>query len=132
MRHLFLLVFLTVIPSLVSAAIWQEVADLTAGEGQLVDLAVSPTGNTVVVSYSPGILLYAKPPTGWADATTPTTVLTCSDSEVFAIALENYGVATNDSTVVAEGYRYVNTHVAGAGNQQLTQVLIVWQEPTGG
>ena len=79
MVHRFLLALLLAFPSLVLASPWQPVTELTAGQGQLVDLAISPSGNTVVVAYSPGILLYEEPAGGWSDATAPTTVLTCTE-----------------------------------------------------
>ena len=51
---------------------------------------------------------------------------------MYGIAFENFGLATNDSTVVAEGYKSVNTHLSNVGNEEPTQVLIVWQQPAEG
>jgi hypothetical protein len=118
--------FLAVSGSRAVASSWQQVAALTISgcDGCLVDLALSPSGQTVVVGYSSEVLLYEQPASGWTNTSSPTTLLICSDSGVFAIGEENFGVATNDSTVVAEAYKYIN-------NKE-TQVLLVWQLPANG
>jgi len=113
------------------ASSWQQVAELNVGGGELVDVNVSPSGNTVVVGYAPDVFLYEKPETGWANASKPTTVLTCSDPNVMGIGGTNYGVATDDVTVVAEGFIYLDTNARNIGIHG-TSVLLVWQEPANG
>lgn len=128
MKQFLLLVVLVlgVSPITSFASSWQQVAALSSGcDVCLSGLAVSPSGNTVVLAINSTVALYEKPAAGWSDAANPTTVLTCSDPDVFAIGVEAYGVATNDGTVIGEAYKNVS------GGQE-TQVLLVWQEPADG
>ena len=129
MKQFLLLVVLVLglSPTTCFASSWQQVAALTiSGCSECISgLAVSPSGNTVVLAIDSTVLLYEKPAMGWTDAANPTTLLTCSDPSVFAIGVEAYGVATNDGTVIGEAYKNVS------GGQE-TQVLLVWQEPTDG
>lgn len=128
MKHFLLLLFLAFGATVDFAASWHQVAALNISgcNGCLTTLAVSPSGNTVVAGYSSQVLLYEKPATGWTNTFNPTTLLTCSDSDVFAIAGITYGVASNDTTIIAEATKHVGTE-----NKEI-EVLLVWQEPPNG
>jgi hypothetical protein len=132
MKQFLLLVVLVLglSPTTCFASSWQQVAALTISgcDECLAELAVSPSGKTVVIAHNSTMLLYEKPAVGWSDAANPTTLLTCSDPNVFAIGVYAYGLATNDGTVIGEAYK----NVRDGTNTQETQVLLVWQEPADG
>jgi hypothetical protein len=87
-------------------------------------LAVSRSGNTVVVGFGNLVQLYERPSGGWAGAQQPTAFLISSDPYVFDIGFTRHGVATDDHTVVAEATKQVGNHEF--------QIVLVWQEPPSG
>jgi hypothetical protein len=129
-RCFYLLVAIFLICTGLASATWQRVAELTLPNcsGCVASVAVSPSGNTVVIGGAPpakSLSLFAKPAAGWSNASNPT-LLETSDQSIFAFGEGTHGVETNDTTVIGEAFQYIGT------SSIERQVLLVWQEPANG